>query len=349
MIVKRKKEYQKIEGENSELLINSFGYSIGAGHNGLTVKKMGKNIKISSTANIEHITILSNGVSLSSNAIQYCARKSIPIDFFDNQGKHIASLMSTKYASTSIWDKQMGMSNEMKSFLGAKIIYGKLKNQLHLIKYYHKYHKEEISSPLNVVFEKTTKQLLLFIQKAKEYTFDDNFRENLMGYESQGALAYWEYIRALTADDTVSFLTRERKGATDLFNSLLNYGYSIIYSRVWQSVLRYKLNPTLGIIHLPQQNKPVLVYDIIELFRSQAVDRVVISLVQKGEPLKIKDNKLEDKTKALLIENILERLHRYEKYRGIETCFEDIIKSQVRDIALYITENKPYKPYISKW
>lgn len=35
------------------------------------------------------------------------------------------------------------------------------------------------------------------------------------------------------ADDDVGFLFRERKGATDLVNSMLNYGYSILYARIW--------------------------------------------------------------------------------------------------------------------
>ncbi|WP_044820067.1 CRISPR-associated endonuclease Cas1, partial [Bacteroides fragilis] len=43
--------------------------------------------------------------------------------------------------------------------------------------------------------------------------------------ESQAAIAYWSYIRVLTADDGIDFIRREHQGATDLLNSLLNYGY----------------------------------------------------------------------------------------------------------------------------
>lgn len=58
-----------------------------------------------------------------------------------------------------------------------------------------------------------------------------------MGIESQGAIAYWAYIRVLIADDGINFISREHQGATDLMNSLLNYGYAILYARVWKIFL----------------------------------------------------------------------------------------------------------------
>ena len=76
---------------------------------------------------------------------------------------------------------------------------------------------------------------------------------------------------------------------------------------------------------------------------------IVISLIQKGSPLKIENGLLEDKTKKLLIQNILERLNRYEKYRGIETTLEQIIREQAHEIAAWIDGGKKYKPYIAKW
>ena len=167
---------------------------------------------------------------------------------------------------------------------------------------------------------------------------------------SVAAVAYWDYIRLLLHDDDVGFHKRERQGATDLVNSMLNYGYAILYARVWQAVLAQKLNPSVSVIHAPQPGKPTFVYDIVELFRAQAVDRVFFSLIQRGEPLKMNKNLMSEPTKKLLTQNILERLNRYEKYRGEEIQFNEIIRRQVREIAAFISgESKIYKPYIAKW
>lgn len=147
----------------------------------------------------------------------------------------------------------------------------------------------------------------------------------------------------------MDFTHRERHGATDLVNCLLNYGYSILYARIWQGVLYRKLNPTISIIHTTQPGKPTLVYDIIELFRTQAVDRVIISLIQKKEPLKLHNGLLENETKKLLVKNITERINRYEKYRNKECRLCDIINSQIKEIAEYIDKGTKFKPYIAKW
>ena len=170
-----------------------------------------------------------------------------------------------------------------------------------------------------------------------------------MGIEAAGAVAYWNYIRELIADDNVDFQFRERKGATDLVNSMLNYGYSILYARVWQSLLYRQMNPSYGVLHEQNQAKPTFAYDVIELFRTQAVDRVVISLVQKGESLKVQNGLLSDETKKLLMQNLIERMHRYENYRDKECRLCDIINYQTKEIADFIESGKTFRPYIAKW
>ncbi len=296
---------------------------------------------------LKHITILSDGVTISSNAIDYCMDKGIPIDFFDRSNRHIASIISPKYLHTSNWNMQNNLPTEQKIHIAQKIIEGKLKNQMNLIKYFHKYHKAVQSLEEHFIqAEIKFKKILL---KIKEMQKDEKtYKETLMTYEAQGALLYWDYIKMLIADDNVGFEYRIQHGATDIVNSMLNYGYSIIYPRVWQSILRHKLNPYIGLIHY-QEGNPNLVFDIIELFRSQAVDRIVVSMIQKKERLVLKDGRLDDETRSLLTKNIYERLNRYEKYRGIQYRLIDIVDLQVKEIINYMSKKETYRPYIAKW
>ena len=189
------------------------------------------------------------------------------------------------------------------------------------------------------------------IEKAKNYSQrNEKYTAELMAIESQAAIAYWSYIRVLTADDGIDFIRREHQGATDLLNSLLNYGYAILYARVWKNILAAKLNPSIGVLHAKQDGKPTLVFDVVELFRAQMVDRVVISLIQKKVSLKMHDGLLNESSKRVLIRYILERLNRYEKYRGEEITFSQIILRQAQEIALFISgDNLIFKPYVEKW
>jgi CRISPR-associated endonuclease Cas1 len=350
LINQKKKEYRKKEAEASELVISSFGSFIGKNNQGITVKINGKSVKKTVSHALGHITVTSRAVSISSDAIHYCMENRIPVDFFDHSGKCYASILSPVSVEQSLWQKQTGMSLETKAYLASRILLGKLKNQLHLIKYFHKYHKRG-NMTLEECYNKTTAHLDELIEKMKGFRQgNNNYSEQLIAYEASGATSYWEYIRHLLMDDGVEFENRERYGATDLFNCMLNYGYALLYSRVWQAVLAAKLNPSVGVLHAYQQGKPTFVYDVIEIFRAQAVDRVIIGLVQKSEPLKMDKNLLDEETRKLIVQNVLERMNRYEKYRKAEIKFIDILRQQLKEIASYIVgEKKTFKPYIAKW
>ncbi len=347
LIHERKLEYIKRESDNSELVIASYGYYIGAGGRGITLHKKGTQVPTPPSGALKHITILSEGVSISTNAIRYCMERGIPIDLFDNHNKHIGTIMSPKYQLMTLWDKQSMFPVESRMHVAKKIIEGKLRNQLNLMKYFNKYHKDmsSVRQAFDIAKEKIEEQLLN-LKGINQY---ENYKNEVMSCEAQGALSYWNFIKALLADDEVGFEYREQRGAVDLVNSMLNFGYSLLYPRIWQAILRHKLNPYLGLVHY-QEGNPNLVFDFIELFRQQAVDRVVISMIQKHERLKLKDDGwLDDSAKALLAQNVFERFHRYEKYRGKDARFIDIIDAQIKEFIDYMVEGKTYRPYIAKW
>ena len=328
------------------MVVASFGYFIGVSNRGITLRRKGVQIPVPPSIVLKHITILSDGVSISSNAIAFCMVKNIPIDFFDSHSLHIASIVSPKFLQTTHWDMQSRLSLEKRVLIAKKIIVGKLRNQLNLIKYFHKYHKTILDFDVQYTrIESSFKEVLM---KLRICPILEQYQESIMAQEAQGALLYWEYVRLLIEDDDVGFEFREHQGATDLVNSMLNYGYAILYPRIWQAILRHRLNPYMGFIHY-QDGNANLVFDIIELFRSQAVDRVVISMIQKKERLVMKAGKLDDTTRSLLTKNIFERLNRYEKYRGVESRFADIINLQVTELTSCLTDNTTYRPYIAKW
>jgi group II intron reverse transcriptase/maturase/CRISPR-associated endonuclease Cas1 len=350
LINQRKREYQKREIEGSELVVNTPGSFIGVTSRGIAIKLKGEYINKKPTQALKHIAVTGQGITISSNALQYCVENQIPVDFFDGKGKHYASLLSPVSMDGMLWQQQATLTLEKKIALAKYIMTGKIKNQTYLIKYFHKYHKETWEG-LKQQYPEIILRMDECINRVKDYKeYVPEYAVFLMSQEAAAATVYWEYIRLLLHDDEVEFYKRERQGATDLMNSMLNYGYAILYARVWEAILKEKLNPSIAVLHASQPGKPTFVYDVVELFRAQAVDRVVISLIQKGEPLKMNKNLLNEETKRLVIQNILERLNRYEKYRGEEIRFLDIIRKQVKEIASFISgESNTYKPYIAKW
>lgn len=114
IINERKREFRKIEAETSGLLVTKPGTFIGLTTRGISIKDKGKLINYHRAENLSNIIIVGNGISLSSNLIAHCMSKKIPIDFFDLQGTHIGSLLSTKLMETSLWAEQAFMKVEKK-------------------------------------------------------------------------------------------------------------------------------------------------------------------------------------------------------------------------------------------
>lgn len=350
LIRQKKREYQKREKEGAELVVSTPGSFIGKTHRGIQIKVRGEIIYRKPTQTLKHITVTGQGVTMSSNAMRYCVSQKIPVDFFDEKGKHYASLLSPVNMDGMLWQQQALLALDKRMELARRIILSKLKNQMSLIKYYHKYHKR--SGPMLVdKYPETILQMEECLERIKSYRENTTeYAVYFMGQEAVAARAYWDYVRILIQDDGIDYHKREHQGATDITNCMLNYGYAILYARIWDTLLVQKLNPSISVLHAPQPGKPTLVFDVIELFRAQAVDRVVISLIQKKETLKLHKGLLSESTKRILIEAILDRLNRYEKYRGEELVFTDIIHRQVREIAAYICgEIKTFKPYLAKW
>ena len=349
IIQERKREFRKIEAETSGLLINKPGTYVGLTNRGVTISHKGKVIACHHSGNLSQIIITGKGVSLSSNLINFCLFNKIPIDFFDYHGTHLGSILTSRYMQMEHWCKQSGATQKLKNTIAMGIVEGKVKNQHALLKYFHKYHKIHYPGLLQKM-----DAMNLVIKGFKEwenkiFIEDESFMKQLVGHEAQIAIRYWDYIRELVSDDEVGFERREHHGAQDLMNSMLNYGYSILYARVWQALLAARLNPFESLIHVRQEGKPTLVYDFVEIFRTQVVDRVVVSLIQKGQDLEMSQGLLSDETRKLLVKSIMERLSKYEKYQGEEIKMEDIILRQAKLLAKAFQEEDEFKPYVAKW
>ena len=349
IINERKREFRKKEVETSGLLVNKPGMFIGLTSRGITVSQKGKVIAHYHPDNLSQIVITGQGVSLSSNLLSFCMSRKIPVDFFDHQGVHLGSVITSKHLQNTLWAKQAGTDETQKNAIAMGIIEGKVRNQYALLKYFNKYHKLHYPSLLpkmemmELVFDD-------FKKWKKQTTFtNQQFMQKLLGHEAQIAIRYWDYIRELISDDNVGFERREHRGATDLMNSMLNYGYAILYVRVWQALLAAKLNPFDSLIHVRQEGKPTLVYDMVEIFRSQVVDRVVIRLIQKGHDLGMHKGLLTDDTRQLLVKSVMDRLARYEKYQGEEMKMEQIILRQAKLLAKDFLGTEKFKPYVAKW
>lgn len=88
----------------------------------------------------------------------------------------------------------------------------------------------------------------------------------------------WKTFWHVVEHPCLRFKERSQHPARDMVNALLNYGYGILYGSIQVELIKAGIDPYIGVLHRDNYNKPVLVYDIIELYRTW-IDEVVFSLV----------------------------------------------------------------------
>lgn len=345
----QKRQLQE-RGEIFDLVVTEPGAFIGISRNHVLVRKYGKTICKQPAAQIEQISIISDGVSLSSNVTKYCRKKNIRVIFYNATGQAYASLNGMNTILPSVMEAQMRLSEEKKREFILTLIKNKVRNQGKLLRYYHKYyrHDKELKEPLsNAIAE--LKQLE-GIPIAEGSSLAD-FRQHAMLHEARCAQVYWRAFALLVHRSGHEFEGREHKGAEGLVNQMLNYGYAILRSYVMKTIDLWQLNPNIGILHSTQDNKPALCFDLMEQYRAFVVDRSILALLAKGEDVGQNNKGLLDMpTRSRIISKINERWFATEYYRSGEKLFSDIMKLQTKDVRAFCCGKvKRIKFYTPKW
>jgi CRISPR-associated protein Cas1 len=229
------------------------------------------------------------------------------------------------------------------------IVAGKLTNQERLLRYFGKYLKQ--ADPTR--FERVDRladqiaDLRPTVHRIAGGRIDD-IRGALMGYEGTAGRLYWDGVKEIIGQ-RAEFMGREHRGAADAVNSLLNYGYGILYSQVWGAVLNAGLEPFAGFLHVDRPGKPSLVLDLVEEFRQPIVDRTVIAHINLGEAVTLKAGMLDEETRSRYAAQVLERMESTETVRGQKYQIKSIIQMQARSLCTFLRREGSYSPFTFKW
>lgn len=324
----------------TELIVDGWGTFISKHSERLIVTRKGQPPQEASLSTLQAVFISGQGVSFSSDVVEECAKRGIPIHFIDFSGKSLAGLYSSQLTGTVKTRREQlkAYSDERGVILAKAFASGKIHNQINLLRYMSKNRVGKDPVLLEEV-KQTVADMEGLSDELKRLAAPniDSIREQVLSLEGRAAVLYWEKARKLLLVEA-GWSSREGQGATDLVNSLLNYGYGILYSRIENALLLAGLDPYGGFTHTDRPGKPSLVFDLIEEFRQPVVDRVVFAL------LNLKMNLQQDEagllipdTRRLLAKKILERLSEgREQYESKKQTLQYILFSQARHLATYV-------------
>jgi len=245
-----------------QLFLNTYGTFLQK-KDGMFQIKIEETKKLISPKKISSI-VISNSATISTDAIQLALDNNIDIVFLDNFGNPIGRVWFPKLGSTTYIRRRL-LEIDMKDE-GLPIIKGwiitKAKNQLEFIqKLLSKRERpeEDFASILESI--KTTITKIESVQAP--LSVSDN---TIMAYEGNISKLYFRAL-SLLIPEKYAFNGRSSRPAVDPFNSVLNYAYGVLYSKIEKALLISGLDPYIGLLHKDNYNKKSLVFDFIEPYR----------------------------------------------------------------------------------
>ncbi|MEM1280553.1 MAG: CRISPR-associated endonuclease Cas1 [Cyanobacteria bacterium P01_H01_bin.152] len=225
---------------------------------------------------VEHICLFGN-VHLSTSAIATCLHHQIPVVFLSQTGSYKGHLWSAEHQHQRIETAQhQRFTDPMFQMETAKaIVAGKIENsRQHLLKLNRRRDLTTVSQ--------AAAGLKRDLSAVQQLTHEADRLERLRGYEGTAATRYFLGLGQLIKHPEFTFTKRTRRPPTDPVNSLLSFGYTLLFNNVL-SLLRVEgLNPYLGNLHRSDRPEAQLAFDLMEEFRSPIVDTLVLQLINQN-------------------------------------------------------------------
>ena len=106
--------------------------------------------------------------------------------------------------------------------------------------------------------------------------------DQLRGIEGSAAAAFFQgFARCLRPPFT--FTHRIRRPPTDPVNSLLSFGYTLVFYQIHAYLHARRLDPAVGMYHEERAGHPALASDLLEEFRAPLVEGLVLNVLNRGQ------------------------------------------------------------------
>lgn len=324
------------DGEN---LINAAAYKkplyivepdvfIGINGEAIEIRKK-KDILSSIPAHRISEIIITSRVNFSTAMLELASKNQIPVTIQLNSGYNVTTIKTDtkKFYELSFLHTQLYAQLDEDDILeiAKLIVSSKIRSYTKLFSKRYEKKDTAISSYLESIEEK-----LHTVESLRE----------LRAYEGLAAKRTFKELNNFIKKENFHLKVRIRRPA-DRINSLLNFGYYLLFSRLNTTVRATGLNPYLGFLHDPLNRYESLVADLQELFRAR-VDNFILKLINLN--IFTEEDFIETKRGFRLnYDGIKKFISHFEaeldrKYASEDMSFEETLYDQVQQIKRWILE-----------
>ena len=295
---------------------------------------------------VQQILVFGN-IQLSTPVMQVCLREQIAVVFLSQSGRYHGHLWSSEFRDLDQELVQVRRWGDaaFQFQVSQAIVYGKLMNSKQLLLRFNRKRK----------FPDVERAIIGINQDIEALEFSESL-DRLRGYEGIGAARYFPALGQLITNSRFEFSLRNRQPPTDPVNSLLSFGYTLLFNNVLGFIIAEGLSPYLGNFHYGERQKPYLAFDLMEEFRSPIVDGLVLKVIHKSL-LKPQDFDIVPSTGGVYLNQSARRvfLKQFETRMNEEVSHPDLqskvtyrqaIQLQVRRYKQSLLSGVPYEAFL---
>ncbi len=323
----------------STLYINTQGAVLKKEEHRFTVSKNGKILVSVPDFKVKRILVYGN-VQITTQALKFAMKNNIPITFLTVYGRFIGTALPSFSKNISLRLKQFEIlsDREKRLFLAKKTVKAKVSNSIIMLKRFFK-HREDKPETYEM------KVLGQRIEQAESI-------KNLRGIEGGASAIYFNQLKNVLSK-YVEVRGRNFHPAKDVFNSLLNFLYSLISNEMLGALYNAGFDPYLGFLHEVEYGRTSLTYDLIEPFRAPVADAIAVKLFSKRvltkddfEPHKLYGYILKNESRKIALSQYENKMEEPFVYRGSSVNFRKLFHSEVDKLKSAIMQEEEFSPFV---
>ncbi|WP_409500056.1 type I-C CRISPR-associated endonuclease Cas1c [Mannheimia glucosida] len=222
---------------------------------------------------IGHIFCFGN-VLVSPFLMGFCGENNVNLAFFTENGRYLGRLQGRQSGNVLLRRAQYKKSETNPVPVARNIIAAKIQASKRVLQRQIRNHGE------NADLQSTITALNYSLQQLKTA---DNL-DLIRGIEGDAASRYFGVFSHLLKENSgFHFDGRNRRPPRDGVNALLSFLYSIVGKDISGALQGVGLDPQIGFLHADRPGRDSLAQDILEEFRAWWVDRMVLSLINRGQ------------------------------------------------------------------
>jgi CRISPR-associated protein Cas1 len=217
-------------------------------------------------------------VSCSPELMARSAEAGVGISFLTERGRFLARVEGPVSGNVLLRREQFRRADdpEGSTDIARALVTAKIANSRTVLQRAVRDHKST-AAPLNAATEALA-QTARRLQSAGSL-------EEIRGIEGEAARAYFDVFEHLIVRDKGSFpfRGRNRRPPTDRVNALLGFIYTLLMHDVSSALSGVGLDHQVGFLHRDRPGRSSLALDIMEELRAPLADRLMLSLINRGQ------------------------------------------------------------------